>query len=335
VLFDGGNPATLVNAGTLIKSGAGTTTIPSGVALTNTGTIVVSAGNTLQVNSFAQTALGVLQVHIGGPTANQQGRLSTTNSTLDGTLDLTLDAGYTPGVGTIFTPVTYVTRTGTFATIDGNDIAYSANYGVNALSLTVGAGAAARVFDLPGDFNFDGSVDAADYVVFRKEFGAIVSPFSSPDGNGDGVVNAADYGVWRANFGKDLHSSEPAGSVVASAAAVSPEDRLALPVDPPTALLAAFELAHSELAKNSLNRRFIMAQQKGHSFPSATREFRRDQILLATHQCNSTAEQSTRAYSYDTWPRLDDLRVVDDLFSELGDEVLRSTSTNFASRFAL
>jgi hypothetical protein len=41
---------------------------------------------------------------------------------------------------------------------------------------------------LPGDFNEDGAVDAADYVVWRK--------------NPGGMFTADDYDLWRANFGR-------------------------------------------------------------------------------------------------------------------------------------
>jgi hypothetical protein len=68
---------------------------------------------------------------------------------------------------------------------------------------------------LQGDYNSNRSVDAADYVVWRKAVGQSVTPYSRSDGNGDGRIDAADYGVWRANFGRDL----PAAAVVESAAA--------------------------------------------------------------------------------------------------------------------
>jgi hypothetical protein len=51
----------------------------------------------------------------------------------------------------------------------------------------------------PGDYNADGSVDAADYIVWRKA----MSPSGGvrADGNGDGIVDTADYDVWRSQFG--------------------------------------------------------------------------------------------------------------------------------------
>jgi CubicO group peptidase (beta-lactamase class C family) len=57
----------------------------------------------------------------------------------------------------------------------------------------------ALVPELPGDFNRDGFVDAADYVVWRKDFGLSIDlpneTFSL------GLIDQADYDVWRANFG--------------------------------------------------------------------------------------------------------------------------------------
>jgi hypothetical protein len=51
----------------------------------------------------------------------------------------------------------------------------------------------------PGDFNADGEVDAADYVVWRQSHGS--STDLRADGNGDGSIDDADYAVWRAHFG--------------------------------------------------------------------------------------------------------------------------------------
>jgi hypothetical protein len=55
---------------------------------------------------------------------------------------------------------------------------------------------------LVGDFNDDGSVDAADYVVWRNTNGQIVPGGSGADANEDGTVNQTDYLLWRANFGR-------------------------------------------------------------------------------------------------------------------------------------
>jgi hypothetical protein len=65
---------------------------------------------------------------------------------------------------------------------------------------------------LPGDFNRDGSVDAADYVVWRAEFGRAGNLAS--DANEDNAVDADDYAFWRANFGR-TESTAGAAALVA------------------------------------------------------------------------------------------------------------------------
>jgi hypothetical protein len=52
---------------------------------------------------------------------------------------------------------------------------------------------------LPGDYNHDDRVDAADYVVWRNTRGSTTELIA--DGSGNLVVDDADYEVWRANFG--------------------------------------------------------------------------------------------------------------------------------------
>jgi hypothetical protein len=63
-----------------------------------------------------------------------------------------------------------------------------------------------NVFFVPmaGDFNGDGSVDAADYVVWREYRG---SNNAWADGDGNGSVGPEDYALWRANFGRTLTAS--------------------------------------------------------------------------------------------------------------------------------
>jgi hypothetical protein len=70
---------------------------------------------------------------------------------------------------------------------------------------------AGNVIALPGDYNDDGSVDAADYVIWRSMLGQSVTPGSSADGDGSGEVNDLDYDVWRMHFG----SSTPAAAALA------------------------------------------------------------------------------------------------------------------------
>ena len=60
-----------------------------------------------------------------------------------------------------------------------------------------------NVLPLPaGDYNADGTVDAADYVVWRKTLNQTGTDLAA-DGNHDGTVDDADYSVWSANFRRD------------------------------------------------------------------------------------------------------------------------------------
>jgi hypothetical protein len=51
------------------------------------------------------------------------------------------------------------------------------------------------------DYNKNGIVDAADYIIWRKQDGTSVPPYTGADGTGDGMVNQADYTFWRSRFG--------------------------------------------------------------------------------------------------------------------------------------
>jgi endoglucanase len=65
----------------------------------------------------------------------------------------------------------------------------------------------------PGDFNFDGVVDAADYTAWRDAVGATGAGLDA-DGNIDGVVDELDYNIWKANFGATLGSGSLGQAVV-------------------------------------------------------------------------------------------------------------------------
>lgn len=59
---------------------------------------------------------------------------------------------------------------------------------------------------LPGDFNLDGTVDAADYTVFRDNLGQSDAALNG-NGNGSGTVTSLDYDIWVSNYGNSSSSS--------------------------------------------------------------------------------------------------------------------------------
>jgi hypothetical protein len=66
---------------------------------------------------------------------------------------------------------------------------------------------------LRGDYNNNGSVDAADVVIWRKTLGQVGAGLAA-DASGNNRVDQDDYNIWRANFGSS--SASAAGAALAS-----------------------------------------------------------------------------------------------------------------------
>jgi mannan endo-1,4-beta-mannosidase len=65
---------------------------------------------------------------------------------------------------------------------------------------------------IAGDFNNDGSVDAADYVVWRKSLGQALTNLAA-DGDLNGKIDGADYAIWRSQFGRTANGGAAASSI--------------------------------------------------------------------------------------------------------------------------
>jgi hypothetical protein len=68
---------------------------------------------------------------------------------------------------------------------------------------------------LPGDYNDNGTVDAADYVLWRDNVGAIVT---LPNDTTPEWVMDEDYPVWRGNFGRAAGGAAGSSSISANPA---------------------------------------------------------------------------------------------------------------------
>jgi hypothetical protein len=101
-------------------------------------------------------------------------------------------------------------------TISTSNLANPASFGEDAVGnlyyVNYGGGSVFKISTtqlLAGDYNADGTVDAADYTVWRDTLGQVVTAHSGADGDGSGTVDAGDYTVWVNNFGRTVHISSP------------------------------------------------------------------------------------------------------------------------------
>src|SRR5690606_30966986 len=113
---------------------------------------------------------------------------------LDGTLELTfaLDVDVASQIGRTFRLFDWsgVTPDGTFATVQSDR-----PWDLSQLYTT----GEATLLALAGDFNGNGVVDVADYVVWRNNLGADESILNG-GGDNSGSVDVGDYVLWKSQF---------------------------------------------------------------------------------------------------------------------------------------
>jgi hypothetical protein len=167
-------------------------------ALINRGTLQPGLQiGPLAVDTYQQFPTGTLEIQIAGTTVGTQyDQVNVAGlAFLGGTLDVSLVGGFTPKHGDIFHVVTAAGGlVGNFAAGDlpllSGGLVWTINRTQNSLTLSV-----ARA-----DFNRNGVVDAADFILWRKTANQIGTGLAA-DGNGDGKVDDVDYQIWRTNFG--------------------------------------------------------------------------------------------------------------------------------------
>ncbi len=92
---------------------------------------------------------------------------------------------------TMTAPTGQFSIVGIFNQEDADDSQYTAGYELWIMDPST--------VDLAGDYNGDGSVDAADYTVWRDTLGSTAD--LRADGNANGSVDATDFDVWSGNYG--------------------------------------------------------------------------------------------------------------------------------------
>ncbi len=132
-------------AGSLFGTGTVTGKISSSGTVTP-GDSSTSTGVLTDSGAYTQATGGKLDIDIGGTTVGTKyDQLKTTTSSLNGTLNISLINGFVPTVGSQFQIVTFASKTGTFATVNGLGINSSEHFtityqGTDVL-LTVASGA--------------------------------------------------------------------------------------------------------------------------------------------------------------------------------------------------
>ncbi len=197
-----------------------------------------SAGTTMINGDYAQQAGAILDIEIGGlAPGTEHDVVDIAGSALvDGELEIALISDFLPEASDSFTILTAATGiSGAFAnvangqrltTIDGFG-SFLAHYGgastldPNQLILD-----AFQAVPLPGDYNQNGSVDAADYIIWRRTLGQSGIGLAA-DGNGNKQIDNGDYNIWRSHFGQSVASEflahtavpEPANFILLTLAA--------------------------------------------------------------------------------------------------------------------
>lgn len=209
-VFNGGGELRNVNGSALtLLDGANV-----GVQVTNDGDMEIAgavAGRG-DVADFVQSAAGRLNIDLLGTAIGDFDRLVTGGlAQLDGVLDLNLIGAFNPSLGDSFT---ILSATGglinTFSSLDDSFAALDAGliwdvvYNPTNVQVEV-------ILGLPGDFNNDLVVDAADYTVWRDNLGSATTLPGDPT---PGMVTAADRAVWAANYGA---TAPPAAASYATA----------------------------------------------------------------------------------------------------------------------
>ena len=190
-------------------------------SVNSTGTItVLPGGNALFLADLTFTATAALEMGVEASDFSASSPLVSTNGvvTLGGSLDVTLEGGYASLIGQSIELISAGGGIiGAFNSIELPSLPSNFEIGVvySPTSVMMQIGLASVSTALPGDYNQDGTVNAADYSVWRNSLGQTGSGLAA-DGNGDTRVDEEDYTVWKLHFGETFGSGAGSNGVPAA-----------------------------------------------------------------------------------------------------------------------
>jgi hypothetical protein len=216
----------LTNSGTIVVASETVATFHDSV--TNSGTInVLPRGNALFLSNLIFTAPGAVLMDVGlNGTTDTSAQIGVNGAvTLGGSLAVSVHGGFTPVLGQMFDLITATGGiSGVFSSVSvppvPGPLGYEIFYNPTSVQMVVIVGGSST--PVPGDYNADSTVDAADYVVWRNTLGQSGSGLAA-DGNNSGTVDSSDYDVWRANFGNTAGSGSTAPGSAGGFSAAVPE----------------------------------------------------------------------------------------------------------------
>jgi hypothetical protein len=137
-----------------------------------------------------------VNIELGGTAVGQFDRLRVFGEAfLAGDLNLSLINSYVPALGDSFDIFDWSTVHEVFTTVNlpalGGGLAWNTSQLYTTGTLFVGGAV--------GDYNHDGSVDAADYVIWRKTLGQTGAGLAA-DGNFNNIIDSGDFTAWRSHY---------------------------------------------------------------------------------------------------------------------------------------
>ena len=239
-LVIGGNLAEAGGAGSLRVEDGGVVSATGGVTIRFPGTVrgdgtiignvtnegVVAPGKstgTLHVTgNFDHFLSATLQIELASPGSFDKldvtGNINLGGDFFGGTLQVLLIDGFVPHGTQSFDILDWGGSLGglSFVSVQLPTLGGTLTWDTSQLYTT----GVLSVTGMAGDYNDDGNVDAADYVVWRNSLGQGVT---LPNDTTPGIVGPEDYTVWRVNFGASAGGSGATTGLPSSANATVPE----------------------------------------------------------------------------------------------------------------